>query len=133
MICIMSFSSCYPSLMNQTSAWSVLPCLVIWLEKAKFPLMNWMNIFQLLKKTDSLSTASLVGVKVRNEFVYPLEGFFTSYLSDHLDDDVSVLDSNHPFRFRLYHGFPQSWKYGRRFPQSWKYIHLLPVVNHTMV
>ena len=52
---------------------------------------------EIKKKTDSLSTASLVGVKVRNEFIYPLEGFFTSYLSDHLDDDVSVLDSDHPF------------------------------------
>ena len=91
------------------------------------------NLIEIKKKTDSLSTVSLVGVKVRHEFVYPLEGFFTSYLSDHLDDDVSVLDSNHPFRFRLYHGFPQSWKCGRRFPQSWKYIHLLPVANHTVV
>ena len=35
------------------------------------------------KKTDSFSTASLAhGVQIQNEFVYPLEDFFTMYLSD---------------------------------------------------
>ena len=95
MICIMSFSNCYPSLMNQTSAWSVLPCLVIWLEKAKFPLMNWMNIFQLLKKTDSLSTASLMGVEIQHEFVYPFEDAFVLYLSDYFDNSLFVIQGRH--------------------------------------
>ena len=35
------------------------------------------------KKTDSLSTASLAhGVQIQDELVYPLEDFFTMYLSD---------------------------------------------------
>ena len=34
------------------------------------------------KKTDSLSTASLMGVQIQHELVYPLEDFFVVYLTD---------------------------------------------------
>ena len=40
------------------------------------------------KKTDSLSTASLVGVKIQHEFVYPFEDFFALYLFDYFNDSL---------------------------------------------
>ena len=40
------------------------------------------------KKTDSLSTASLMGVEIQHEFVYPLEDAFAVYLSDYFDNSL---------------------------------------------
>nr|DAM76842.1 MAG TPA: hypothetical protein [Caudoviricetes sp.] len=48
-----------------------------------------------------------MGVEVRNEFIYPLEGLFAPYLSDYLNDSLFVLHAEiTPFRIRLYHRFP---------------------------
>ena len=37
---------------------------------------------QARKRLTVFSTVSLVGVKIQNEFIYPLEGLFAVYLSD---------------------------------------------------
>lgn len=47
------------------------------------------------KKTDSLSTASLMGVEIQHEFVYPLEDAFVSYLSDYFDNSLFVIQGRH--------------------------------------
>lgn len=47
------------------------------------------------KKTDSLSTASLMGVEIQHEFVYPLEDAFAVYLSDYFDNSLFVIQGRH--------------------------------------
>lgn len=47
------------------------------------------------KKTDSLSAASLMGVEIQHEFVYPLEDAFTVYLSDYFDNSLFVIQGRH--------------------------------------
>ena len=47
------------------------------------------------KKTDSLSTASLMGVQIQNEFIYPLEDAFTMYLPDYFDNSLFVIQGEH--------------------------------------
>ena len=47
------------------------------------------------KKTDSLSTASLMGVEIQHEFVYPLEDAFVLYLSDYFDNSLFVIQGRH--------------------------------------
>ena len=47
-------------------------------------------------------------VGLQNKFIYPLEDFFTMYLSDYFDDSLFVIQGKHhlPFRYTLYHRFP---------------------------
>lgn len=47
------------------------------------------------KKTDSLSTASLMGVQIQNEFIYPLKDAFTMYLPDYFDNSLFVIQGEH--------------------------------------
>lgn len=47
------------------------------------------------KKTDSLSTASLMGVEIQHEFVYPLEDAFVLYLSDYFNNSLFVIQGRH--------------------------------------
>ena len=37
-----------------------------------------------------------MGVEIQNEFVYPLEDFFTVYLSDYFNDSLFVIQEEHP-------------------------------------
>ena len=49
-----------------------------------------------VKKTDSLSTASLMCVEIQHEFVYPLEDAFVLYLPDYFNNSLFVIQGEHP-------------------------------------
>ena len=47
------------------------------------------------KRLTAFSTASLMGVEIQNEFIYPFQCFFALYLSDYFDDSLFVFQGEH--------------------------------------